>query len=246
MAKDATRPRRGSQFHLESAFSLFPRSREIVMENLSVFGVLYILPLIFIVHTWIWAPTPGQHTHFWNYKNFSYSFNSNPTPSYLLFMTIGFSILWFLIVVVGGTIFQIMSQAAQLDGAKGSTIRLEKLWATTRELGWRMVGLYLLIFLYILVGFILFIVPGIIMIRRYFLAPYVMLDKKTGIKESMDLSASMSKPYSGAVWAIIGVQFLIGLINILPFIGGLVAFVVAALYSVAPALRYQELKSLPH
>ena len=82
------------------------------------------------------------------------------------------------------------------------------------------------------------------MLRRYFLAPYVMLDTNCGIKEAMDKSATMSKPYSRAIWGVIGVMLLIGFINVIPYIGWMVAFVLGMLYSVAPALRYQELKKI--
>jgi hypothetical protein len=80
------------------------------------------------------------------------------------------------------------------------------------------------------------------MLRRYFLSPYILLDEKCSIKDAMEKSAHMTKPYSGSIWGIIGVMFLIGLVNIIPFVGWMVAFVLGALYSVAPALRYQELK----
>jgi uncharacterized membrane protein len=43
---------------------------------------------------------------------------------------------------------------------------------------------------------------------------------------------------------VIGVIFLIGLINIIPFIGWIISFIVGMFYSVAPALRYEELKHL--
>jgi hypothetical protein len=60
----------------------------------------------------------------------------------------------------------------------------------------------------------------------------------------MDQSAALSKANTGAIWGVIGVMFLIGLANIVPIIGGLIAFIFGALYSVAPALRYQQLKKL--
>ena len=93
-------------------------------------------------------------------------------------------------------------------------------------------------------GLILLIVPGLIVIRRYFLAPYVMVDQDTGILESMRRSAAMSKPHSGYIWSIIGVSVLLSLPGIIPFVGWAVSFVLAVLYSTAPALRYQELKKL--
>ncbi len=146
----------------------------------------------------------------------------------------------------------IMSQAAQLEGSEGKDLHFHRLWQVVKELGWRMLGLYLVMALYIVVGLILLVVPGLIMIRRYFLAPYVMLDRKCSIKEAMELSAAMSKPsgsgdwaiYSRGIWGIIGVMLLISLIHKIPLIGTLVAFVVGMLYSVAPALRYQELKKI--
>jgi uncharacterized membrane protein len=91
---------------------------------------------------------------------------------------------------------------------------------------------------------ILLVIPGLIMIRRYFLAPYVMLDKKVGIREAMDQSAELSKINTGSVWGIIGVSFLIALVNVIPIIGGLASFSLGALYSVAPAMRYLQLKKI--
>jgi hypothetical protein len=71
-----------------------------------------------------------------------------------------------------------------------------------------------------------------------------MLDKNCGIREAMDRSAAISKPHSGYVWGIIGVGILIGFIGVIPLVGSLIAFIGGMLYSVAPALRYQELKKL--
>jgi len=82
------------------------------------------------------------------------------------------------------------------------------------------------------------------MIRRYYLAPYAMIDRNCGIKEAMERSAAMSKPYSGSIWGIIGVMILISLVGIVPLIGWLASLILGMLYVVAPALRYQQLKRL--
>lgn len=139
---------------------------------------------------------------------------------------------------------QIMAQAAQLAAVEGKPLSFNKLWATTKELGWRMLGLYIVGGLVIGVGFILFIIPGLIMLRRYMLAPYVMLDKKCGIADAMSESARLSYLNTGSVWGIIGVIFLIGLIGLVPIIGSLASFILGVLYSVAPAIRYKQLKNL--
>ena len=83
------------------------------------------------------------------------------------------------------------------------------------------------------------------MIRRYFLSPYVMVNEDLSISGAMQRSDELSKPYSGAVWGVIGVAFLISITSSLLFeIGPYVSFVLGIFYSVAPALRYLELKKL--
>ena len=136
-----------------------------------------------------------------------------------------------------------MSQQAQLMASKDEpAITFDKLWPTVKELGPRMLGLYLLIALYVIGGLIFFIVPGFIMLRRYFMAPYVMLETKCGIKDAMERSAELTKPFSGAVWGVIGVMVLFAMLNAIPYIGWLISFALSCAYSVAPAMRYQELK----
>lgn len=241
------KPRRSSPLNITGSFELYGKSKELVKKNLWIFIPLYLIPLLFNFHSWIWTPGPGSHQetgHWTRYSWLGSGFSTSSLPNSVWYIFVGFSILWLIFVIAAGTIVQIMAQNAQLEVAQGRTPTFGKLWATVKEMGWRMLGLYLLIGLYVVVGLILFIVPGLIMLRRYFLAPYVMLDQKTGIKESMEKSAAMSKPYSGYVWGVIGVMFLIGLLNVIPYLGWIAAFIIGMLYSVAPALRYQELKKL--
>jgi hypothetical protein len=244
MAKN--RPRRGSPLHLTPSFELFGKSKEIVLKNIWIFGPLYILPTIFMIHSWIWTPAkPGAPHHWWySLDNFGPGASASPIPLFSGYSLLGFSLVWGLLVLVGGAIVQIMTQAAQLEGAEGKAVTFDSIWKTTKELGWRMVGLYIVVALTLFVGFLLLIVPFFIFLRRYFLAPYVMLDKKVGIQEAMSRSAAISKPHSGSVWGVIGVIFLICLTGIIPIIGWLASFVLGFLYSVAPALRYQELKKI--
>jgi hypothetical protein len=245
MARTSRRARRNSPLYLPSAFDLFTPSKELVLKHIWIFGPLYAVPLIFYIHSWMWAPLPNQHVSFWhNADGFSSGWPGGTLPSYLTFMTVGFSLLWFVIILAAGTIAQIMSQAAQLRASQDHELDYRHLWQTVREQGWQLFGLYIVTALIILVGLILLIVPGLIFIRRYFLAPYVMIDKKLGIADSLSESAALTKVNTGSVWGVIGVMFLIGLLNILPYIGGLAAFGFGVLYSVAPALRYQQLKKL--
>lgn len=245
MARTNNRARRTSHLYMPSAFDLFTPSKEIVLKNIWIFGPLYAVPFIFWIHSWIWSPLPNQHIGLWQHANgFSSGWPGGPWPSYFTFLVVGFSLLWLLIIGVGGTIAQIMSQQAQLDAAQGKNLHFHDLWQTVKELGWRLLGLYIVMGLIITVGLILLIIPGLFFLRRYILAPYVMLDRKLSIRESLNESAELSQANTGAVWGVIGVMFLIGLINIVPVLGGLVSFMIGSLYSVAPAIRYQQLKKL--
>ena len=240
MAK--TRPRRGSPLHLTPAFELFKPSKDLVLKNIWIFGPLYAVFVVFSIHTWIWTPAgPGEQHHWWQTNLVSTP--SGPWPASFDYTFVGFSIFWFLISAVLGTIVQIMTQKAQFEVAQGKTPTFDRLWATVKELGWRMLGLYIVASLIVIIGFILLIIPGVYMVKRYFLAPYVMLEHKVGIREALDKSAELS-PNLGAIWGVVLVGILFSLVSIIPIVGWLVAFALSILYSVAPALRYQELKKV--
>lgn len=132
---------------------------------------------------------------------------------------------------------QVMTQEAQLRAVEGGRLDFQDLWKVAKNMSWRMFKLYILSSLAIILTLFIFL-------RRYFLAPYVMLDKDVGVREAMRQSSELSAKNPGSVWGVIGVIVLIGFINILPIIGGLLSFAVGALYSVTPALRYQQLKQL--
>jgi len=243
MARTRNRPRQSSPLNLPSAFDLFKPSKEIVLKNIWIFGPLYAVPVILWVHNWIWTPASSGGSWWEKSTGVSGNWGFSPIASWG-YATVGFSIIWFLLAAVGGTIAQFMITVAALQASEDKALDFRELWQVVKKIGWRLLGLYLLIALYVIVGFILLIIPGIIMIRRYFLAPYVMIDKNCGVTEAMELSAAMSKPYSGSIYGIIGVTILIGLIGIVPFIGSLASLIVGMLYVLAPALRYQQLKKL--
>jgi hypothetical protein len=245
MAKASRRARRTSAFYIPGAFDLFAQSKELVLKHIWIFGPLYAVPFIFYLHSWLWSPLPNQHVSWWHHADgFSSAWSGGALPSYLTYLSVGFSLLWLAIILIIGTIAQIMSNAAQLRAAQNQDFDFKHLWQAAREQGLQLLGLYIVMGIIFSIGLVLLIIPGLIFIRRYLFAPYVMIDKKTGIFDSLSESAALSKINPGSVWGVIGVLFLIGLLNILPYIGGLAAFGFGVLYSVAPALRYLQLKKL--
>lgn len=245
MAKASRRARRTSAFYMPSAFDLFTQSKDLVTKKIWIFGPLYAVPFIFYLHSWLWSPLPNQHVSWWHHADgFSSAWSGSALPSYLTYLSVGFSFLWLAIILIIGSVAQIMSNAAQLRASQDHDFDFKHLWQTVKEQGWQLLGLYIVMGVIFSIGLILLIIPGLIFIRRYLFAPYVMIDKKTGISDSLSQSAALGRMNTGSVWGVIGVMFLIGLLNILPYIGGLAAFGFGVLYSVSPALRYQQLKKL--
>jgi hypothetical protein len=90
----------------------------------------------------------------------------------------------------------------------------------------------------VIVGLILLIVPGIIMMRRYYLAPFYLIDKKMGVFEAMRTSAQASKQYSDSIYGVFGVMLLFLLLCFV-----LVGFALLMMYYCADALRYEQIRS---
>lgn len=245
MPRTSRRARRNSPIRITPAFELFGISKNLVLKNIGVFSALYLLPFIFLLDSWmVNTSTLHGRAHWqWLFRNKSPGWSGPFLPSYAWGYLLGVAV-WGLAMLALSFLVQIMSQAAQLEAASNQNIRFNRLWLAAKDVGWRMVGLYIVVGLAIGIGLLLLIVPGLIMLRRYFLAPYVMLERNCGVREAMDRSAHLSSQNTGAVWGVIGVMLLISLVNILPIFGGLIAFALGALYSVAPALRYQELNKL--
>lgn len=135
---------------------------------------------------------------------------------------------------------------AQLRILQGDSITFSEAARQGFSFFWRLVGLYILMGLIVLGGLILLIVPGLIFIRRYCLAPYYLIDQNLSIRESLRRSAESTKPVSGFIWGVILVELLIGLaggiISTMTFVGLILGTIVTFVYSFALPLRYMELE----
>jgi hypothetical protein len=171
------RARLGSPLRLNGSFELFGKSSKIIRNNIWIFGPLFVLVFLFNFHAWEWTPALGGDTgHHWTRYSWLGAGFASSLPYFLWYAVVGYTIFWFLFVIIAGTTIQIMTQQAQLEATEN---------------------------------------------------------------KSLD-----SKPYSGYIWGMICVMALIGLFNVIPGIGWMVAFVLGMFYSAAPAIRYQELKDV--
>lgn len=99
--------------------------------------------------------------------------------------------------------------------------------------------------LLIVLGLIALIIPGLILIRGFMLAPYYVVDKGMGPVEALKQSYKDSTPVSAFIWGVIGVELAFalvgGLFAAIPVIGQLIALAFSYPYIFAPALRYGEI-----
>jgi len=211
---------------LTSSFSLFVPSMNAFMRNLPTFIILLALPFAVTLN---------------NLPN-GMSDSNNIAIDTSLILGIIFGVAIFLVIYV---ILYALITKLQLEAAKGKVVSLRQLWASTKS---RIVTFGLLciaIGTLVAVGLIAFIIPGIIFIRRYVMAPYILLDNyDMTISEAMRRSSELSKPYSGYIWGVIGVGILLGSTTAIPFTGPILSLVLTSIYGIAMPLRYLEIKKL--
>lgn len=213
-----------SKKELTSAFGLLPKSTDVIKRNLLTYFVLIVIPLLL---TSLSGPS-GELAADASLREVFDSALETVTPYVMLGSLL--SLIFFPAVVY-----------AELHTAAGKQVSLGEAFKGYKYF-WRLVGLAILTGLVIFLGFLALIIPGFIMIRRYVLAPYFLVDKNLSIMEAMSAAAKATKPVSWSVYSIILVLVLFAIVTGFGAIGLAVGTILQVLYSVAFALRYQEIK----
>lgn len=131
---------------------------------------------------------------------------------------------------------------AELTNAKGKSIEIEEAFKKGFTYFWRLLGLIIIVGLVVFVGLVLLIIPGLILMRRYLLSPYYLVDRDLSISDAMKASADDSVAYSSEIYSVIAVTILLVLLGLLGIIGLIVGSILQVLYSLAFAIRYIEIK----
>jgi hypothetical protein len=223
---------------LTGAFELFGKGYEIIKKNFEVFMILFSVSGIFAVWEALGSTSGPKETEGgWGIVGngiFGPDVSINGAVAVLI------TVLMLLYVVS-----YMMLTVAVVRAAQGKKLQLGAVWKelTQKWLWLKMIGTFLILVITIFAGFILLIVPGIILLWRLFLVPYALVERKN-IKEAFKTSWEISRGRFGAVYAIILVSILLSLPSFVPVIGPIAAFLLTSIYMVAPALRYEELKKL--
>ncbi|MEK7096185.1 MAG: YciC family protein [Patescibacteria group bacterium] len=228
--------------NLTSAVDLFGKSYALVRKNLNVYALVYTVPAAMMIAGVIQVIADNQR-HGWDWRHaFSLSFLGPNVGSGSSIDTA--SAILSIVLLFGAIASYLMAVVLNLRVTQGSKPTLRSLWndVTQNWLWAKLLGLGIVTIMLLIVGFVLLIVPGVIMLWRLFLAPYILVDKKTKVFDALSISWNMTRGYAWPIYSIIGFSFVLALAGIIPIIGSLVAFILATAYAAAPALRYQELK----
>ncbi len=245
--------------HITSAFDLFGKSYDIVMRNIKTFAVLLFLPFIGSVVSTI-RYQANAPTNRWVHTDFF----SGTMPAYSIVSIVSLGLILTVLVTVAALILQAMLTGLEVESSTGRTPTFEHLWTLGKKYWLRLFGLFLVIGMYIIgtsllgliivllvrnafgmiVGGALVLAAALFVLSHYFLAPYAMIDKDLPVFSAMEYSAKISKGHPGAIFSVLGVAILLSLTGIVPILGPLISFFLGSAYSVAPALRYEELKKL--
>lgn len=209
----------------KSAFSLFSLSKDAVMRNPVPFLVLTFLPGFLLAVADAMNGNPS-------WPPFNSNGAANPTANSLLFYMFG-GLASVLTITAGFYL--------ELKAAKGDSPTTSEAFNSSLRYFWRTMGLMMLISIIIILGLFALIIPGIVFIKWFFLAPYFLVGQDMGIKEAMKASKAASKGNGNAIFAVVGVMALLSLFSLIPIFGGFISLVLVTLYACAPALRFYEI-----
>lgn len=107
-----------------------------------------------------------------------------------------------------------------------------------------LIGMYIVATVLIIMGFIAFIIPGLLLIRGFMLAPYYIVDQNMGPAQALRQSYRDSRSVSLYIWGIIGVTMVFALLGsilgIIPVFGSVISLAVGYIYVFAEPMRYVE------
>jgi hypothetical protein len=212
-----------------SAFSLFRPSWEGLKLNILELVVFFLVPTAALTIYFAIVSAAASVTG---------NGDGIGTGSIVLFAVGGLAALIYG-VLLGPAIVHIQLKSARMEKAS-----YQSAWEVSKKFWWRFLLLSLTVGIVIFIGLLLLIVPGIIFIRRYFLSQYALIDRDLGLGASMRASDELSRGRAMSIFGIIGVDILINVPSFIPIIGSVITFLLQIAYFCAPAIRYQQLKSL--
>lgn len=110
---------------------------------------------------------------------------------------------------------------------------------------WQLVGVSLITGFAVMFGLLLLVIPGLILLRAFYLTPYYVVEQKLSPMQAVRKSISETRPVSYWIWTLLGVTlvFVIAVFIVvdIPVVGPILGLSIPYVYAFAPALRYGEI-----
>lgn len=222
--------------NLKPVTQLFKESSEAVRRNLGLF--VYLSAIAIVDLAWQIGTNIKDKTHGSPWGSI---ISNSFTGSHGDGLNAGSGFL-FVILFIIGIALSLMAVILAVRAAQQKTVRFEDVWTDFKRLWLRLIGVEILSILLIGFSFILLIIPGIFVLPRLILAPYLLVDQDVGVMEALNRSWDMTKGYFGAIWLVVLFGLVLSLPNVIPIVGPIAAFILGLLYAVAMPLRYFEIK----
>jgi hypothetical protein len=133
----------------------------------------------------------------------------------------------------------------QLQSAQGEIVDYFEALQVGRQRFWKIWGLFIPGLIVAGLGLILFIAPGLFLVQRYLLAPYIIVAENTSIKEALRRSAELSGKYNRELWGIVFIWALIYVVElVIPVVGSVIGWAFGAVYYCAIAICYTRIMDL--
>lgn len=222
-----------TQKTLPSAFSLIGQTVEVIKRNASAFTLMLIAPAL-LQSIGLLIPT---------------SIDGNILTSINFWLNTALSAICglFLALAEGGVILAIFKSLNNEDAPAFQT------FVAGLKYFWRLMGVGIITTVLLSLAFLVFIVPFFILLPHVLLANYYVIDRNMGPIQAFKASFNESKPYSGAIWGLIGVMILliiagmilmVALTSVHPVIGSIAFIPFTLALTCAPVIRYKQISDL--
>lgn len=100
--------------------------------------------------------------------------------------------------------------------------------------------------LFVLLGSILFIVPGIILSLMFFLAPVIIINEKIGAMDALKRSRELMSGYKAWLFGLFIIYMIVSIFtSFMPVLGQVIDFILGLISLVLPVYMYLKLKDKP-
>lgn len=211
-----------------NSFKLIKASWQALQLNLLTFALLYAIPVVLLSALITLAIIVGVGTGSVESVNMS--------ATVIVLGTV--VLLGFLVLSVYVGIAAIITQLASVRGVK---IGFKEAINQAQPFFWRFIGLSILVALCVFGGFLLLIIPGVILFTLLLFSSYYLIDKNMSIMEAFKACYHASKANWKLPAAVLVVQILIQAPSFVPGIGSFITTILGILYFCLPAIIYTRM-----